>query len=332
MGSSSVPYKTKRLITKKELEKKVFQQGSRGVSVYAIVAVVYYTDGHSPYHTGKGHVGYTQLGTFNKPRNLDEIGWLDEKRRIAYELNFGKFLEDYIENNTVLPDLVGRRDIDIELEVNRAWKGYPFAGGTKPLTKKFRLEILDLYHGYIHGLGLRNLQKLDTEWLSEDDDPDFKEFISYNKGTLGRNILDYYNNHVSEEEAQEFIDVIDSWVGKYEIDTRISGNGKDIIGIFVKGFRKEMERLAEQERNRRKSDDDEYNLRVSLRANDTGLEVDEDFYFGEVMESIIGDELYNAEEVLPFLKGTGFSAYSLIEHISAKMEEHGFYLETYEED
>ena len=179
MGSSSVPYESKRLITKKELEKKVFQQGSKGVSVYAIVAVVYFDSNNSPYHTGKGYIGVTPMGTYNKGRNSDELGWLDDKRKIAYEVNFGEWLENYIRQDSTLPELKGQRSKNIELEVNRAWKGFSFLGGHKPLTKKKRLEILDDFHKTIHGNGLKYLIQEDSLWLSEEDDEEVVEVRTY---------------------------------------------------------------------------------------------------------------------------------------------------------
>lgn len=320
MGSSSVPYKSKRLVTKKELEKKVFQQGSRGVSVYAIVAVVYFDSNNSPYHTGKGYIGVTPMGTYNKGRNSDDLGWLDDKRKIAYEVNFGEWLENYIRQDSTLPELKGQRSKNIELEVNRAWKGFSFLGGHKPLTKKKRLDILDDFHKTIHGYGLKYLIQEDSLWLSEEDE---KIFISNKKGSLGKKILDFIAT-LDEEEQGEVREQIYQWVELYSVNTSMTADPKSIIKSIYNLYEKQAEEISTMYSKNESNYDGEL-VDVSLVFHSQGIK-GRNWLFEEFSHILLDENTYNIREVLPaFSFETGWEE-QMIEEFNNYFALHGFEL------
>lgn len=296
-------YKQKRLITHKELEKAVMKAGAVDVSVYGIVAMVLYPKGQDAYKTGKGYVGFTPLGTFVKGEFSDGESKLDDKNAIAYEVNFGEWLEKAI------PTLLGERGLfkgnknNVELEVNRAWKGFKFCGNRPALTVGQRTGLLKEFYGTVNKEGTVKLINANTSGKIERLRQRVK--FSNNKGSLGRKFSDFLEQ-MNDEDAKLNLEIqLREWVNKYGVNTRISADPDKLIKYLFKLHHQPATQIANDFSSKRSKYDGKQAY-ILLTLDDKGLSGDK-HDFEDYSWELFNEEAFLFDDVaLVFDTGNGW--------------------------
>lgn len=332
-------YKPRRLITKKELEDRLLRQGNRRFSTSSVVVAVYYDIGKRPYEEGKAVLGVRKRGTFDSTGKKGGSGFIDQRNKIVYEVNFGEFIGNYINKDPSLPNVNGKIKEDTLGNIESAWEGkrwgqFEKKGGHAPLTKKKRVEILDAFHKTIHVYGLRKLIEEDRNWTKGASK---EQVISNKKGSLGQK-LRTFTGTLPKEEQQDFWGQVEDWASINNITTSMNGNPKEIIkmlynqhGSSAHEIAIHNERIRTRERmNRgygRGMDTKEFRkLYVALRFDGEGVGGNK-LYFERNSRQLLGSEWYSLEDVLPQLeKVTGFEI-NTIGEFNKQIAKRGFHLE-----
>lgn len=315
-------YSKKRLLTHKQIEEATKKAFHPEVSVYSVVAMVVYHSKKSPYHTARGHIGLNPNGTYVNGKLEDGRDKYNDETVVAYELNFGEWLENTVTKLGTSPQFTGHTN-NIELEINRLWKGYTYAGGQKPITKTQRKELLKRFHWDINTLGSEEVIKEDRKWRLQGVQHNYP--ISTRKGSLGHKIVETAKGYDEEEEGKKLRLQAHEWARKYKVNTEVDADPKKIIQDLVNKYKDDINNIVETVGSYENSYEGEY-VEVALRFDYTKLG-DEGIKFYEFSEFVFEEELFPLEEVIPeFNLESGWES-EMVKWLDRKLVEEGFYLE-----
>lgn len=315
-------YSKKRLLTHKQIEEATKKAFHPEVSVYSVVAMVVYHSKKSPYHTARGHIGLNPNGTYVNGKLEDGRDKYNDETVVAYELNFGEWLENTVTKLGTSPQFTGHSN-NIELEINRLWKGHTYAGGQKPITKTQRKELLKRFHWDINTLGSEEVIKEDRKWRLQGVQHNYP--ISTRKGSLGHKIVETAKSYEDEEEGKKLRLQAHEWARKYKVNTDVDADAKSIMKNIVKDNQELIDRISDKYVDYEVDYHGE-KVELSLRFDYSKVS-GEGIKLYEFSEFVFEEELYPLEDIIPdFVLWSGWET-TMVEELNKYMD-NGYYFDT----
>lgn len=315
-------YSKKRLLTHKQIEEATKKAFHPEVSVYSVVAMVVYHSKKSPYHTARGHIGLNPNGTYVNGKLEDGRDKYNDETVVAYELNFGEWLENTVTKLGTSPQFTGHSN-NIELEINRLWKGHTYAGGQKPITKTQRKELLKRFHWDINTLGSEEVIKEDKKWRLGGVKHSYP--ISTRKGSLGHKIVETAKEYDDKDESNEILLQVHEWARKNKVDTDVDADAKSIMKNIVKDNQELIDRISDKYVDYEVDYHGE-KVELSLRFDYSKVS-GEGIKLYEFSEFVFDEELYPLEDIIPdFVLWSGWET-TMVEELNKYMD-NGYYFDT----
>ena len=316
-------YSRKRLLTHKQIEEATKKAFHPEVSVYSVVAMVVYHSKKSPYHTARGHIGLNPNGTYVNGKLEDGRDKYNDETVVAYELNFGEWLENTVTKLGTSPQFTGHSS-NIELEINRLWKGHTYAGGQKPITKTQRKELLKRFHWDINTLGSEEVIKEDKKWRLRGVQHQYP--ISTREGSVGHKIIETLGEYDDEDLVTKVQLQVHEWARKYKVNTDENADAKEIIKRLVNKYEGVISDIAGKYGDFEEGYEGE-TVELSLRFDYTKIG-DEGIKLYEFSEFVFNEELFPLGEVIPeFDLRSGWET-EMVKVLNRHIIRDGYYLDT----